>query len=61
MHWATYRHIPGDAPEKPTRPQARQANSSLDAASSTLQDYPAQGLRLTKTLNNRLQTRAHSS
>jgi hypothetical protein len=38
MHWTTYRHIPGDAPEKPTRPQARQANSSPDAARSTLQD-----------------------
>ena len=39
MHWTTDRHIPGEAPEKPTRPQARQVNSSLDAASSTLQDY----------------------
>jgi hypothetical protein len=39
MHWTTYCHIPGDAPEKPTRPQARQANSAPDAACSTLQDY----------------------
>jgi hypothetical protein len=38
MHWTTYRHIPGDTPEKPARPQARQANSSPDAACSTLQD-----------------------
>ena len=61
MHWATYRQIPGDAPEKPTRPQARQANSSLDAASSTLQDYTQPKASVSKTLNNRLQTRAHSS
>ena len=32
MHWTTYRHIPGDTPERATRPQARQANSVLDAA-----------------------------
>jgi hypothetical protein len=38
MHWTTYRHIPGGTPEKPTRPQARQANSAPDAANSRLQD-----------------------
>jgi hypothetical protein len=38
MHWTTYRHIPGDAPEKPARPKARQANSVPDAASRTLHD-----------------------
>jgi hypothetical protein len=32
MHWTTYRHIPGDAPEKAARPQARQPNSVLGAA-----------------------------
>ncbi len=41
MHWTTYRHIPGDAPEKPTRPQARPANSSLGAACVTLPDRRA--------------------
>jgi hypothetical protein len=41
MHWTTYRHIPGDAPEKPTRPQARQANSAPDAAYSRYMTTPA--------------------
>jgi hypothetical protein len=39
MHWTTYRHIPGDAPEKPARPKACQANSVPGAARRTLQDH----------------------
>ena len=52
MHWTTYRHIPGDAPEKPTRPQARQANSSPNAARTTLQDYITQRPRCRSTVNS---------
>jgi hypothetical protein len=37
MHWTTYCHIPGGAPEKPARPRARQADSMPDAAGSRLQ------------------------
>ena len=36
MHWTTYRHIPGDAPEKAARPQARQPNSVARRRRTTL-------------------------